>query len=144
VTYTESPSEEELYDLTRDPWELVDLSEDRGYAALRTSLAARLSGIWDLRSGVTIADLIGFLVIGCIVGGLARVSRRGSALPIWSTILLGSAGALLGGWLVGDVITPEDDALPWVAAILAAVALVGVVRLAPLVRRAARRAHGVP
>jgi arylsulfatase A-like enzyme/uncharacterized membrane protein YeaQ/YmgE (transglycosylase-associated protein family) len=130
VTYIETPSQSELYDLTSDPWELRDLSDDPAHAAVRSSLSARLSRIWDLRSGVTIPDVLGFLLLGCIVGALARFVVPGDdPMPIWMTIVLGAVAAFLSGSLVAEVITPDNQGVPWMAAILAAGALVLLVRL---------------
>ncbi len=130
VTYTEAPSRSELYDLTSDPWELTDLSDDPAHAAVRSSLAARLSRIWDLRSGATIAEVFGFLLIGCIVGALTRfVVPRKDPMPTWVPIVLGAVGAFLGGLLLAEVITPDNDGVPRIAAIMAAAGFVVLVRL---------------
>ena len=79
---------------------------------------------------MTIGEVFGFLLIGCIVGPLARFIVPGDdPMPIWMTIVLGAVGAFLGGWLLADVITPHNEGIPWIAAILAAAALVVLVRL---------------
>lgn len=130
VTYTEAPSQSELYDLTIDPWELTDLSDDPAHAAVRSSLASRLTRIWDLPSGATLAEVFGFLMIGCVLGSVARFIVPGNdPMPIWTTIVVGAVGGTLGGWLLAEVITPDNDGVPWIAAILAAGALVLLVRL---------------
>ena len=83
---------------------------------------------------MTIGEVLGYLLVGCIVGPLARFLVPGEdPMPIWMTIVLGAVGAFLGGWLLAEVITPDNDGVPWIAAILAAAALVVVVRL---IRRA--------
>lgn len=77
-----------------------------------------------------IGEVFGFLLIGCIVGPLARFIVPGEdPMPIWMTIVLGAVGAFLGGWLLAEVITPDNDGVPWVAAIVAAAALVALARL---------------
>jgi uncharacterized membrane protein YeaQ/YmgE (transglycosylase-associated protein family) len=82
---------------------------------------------------MSIGEIFGFLLIGCIVGPLARFIVPGDdPMPIWMTIVLGAIGAFLGGWLLAEVITPDNEGVPWIAAILAAAALV---MLARLVRR---------
>jgi len=82
---------------------------------------------------MTIGDVLGFLLIGCIVGPLARFIVPGQdPMPVWMTIVLGAVGAFLGGWLLAEVITPDNEGVPWIAAIVAAAALV---MLARLVRR---------
>jgi uncharacterized membrane protein YeaQ/YmgE (transglycosylase-associated protein family) len=79
---------------------------------------------------MTIGEVFGFLLIGCIVGPLARFIVPGDdPMPIWMTIVLGAVGAFLGGWLLAEVITPDNKGVPWIAAILAGAALVVVVRL---------------
>jgi uncharacterized membrane protein YeaQ/YmgE (transglycosylase-associated protein family) len=86
---------------------------------------------------MTIGEVFGYLVVGCIVGPLARFLVPGEdPMPIWVTIVLGAIGAFLGGWLLAEVITPDNDGVPWIAAILAAAALVVIVRL---VRRGTTR-----
>jgi uncharacterized membrane protein YeaQ/YmgE (transglycosylase-associated protein family) len=79
---------------------------------------------------MTIGEVFGFLLVGCIVGPVARFIVPGDdPMPIWMTIVLGAVGAFLGGWLLADVITPHNEGIPWIAAILAAAALVVLVRL---------------
>jgi uncharacterized membrane protein YeaQ/YmgE (transglycosylase-associated protein family) len=86
---------------------------------------------------MTIGEVVGYLAVGCVVGPLARFLVPGEdPMPIWMTILLGAIGAFLGGWLLAEVITPDNDGVPWIAAILAAAALVVIVRL---VRRGTTR-----
>jgi uncharacterized membrane protein YeaQ/YmgE (transglycosylase-associated protein family) len=80
--------------------------------------------------GMTIGEVFGFLLVGCIVGPVARFIVPGDdPMPIWMTIVLGAVGAFLGGWLLADVITPHNEGIPWIAAILAAAVLVVLVRL---------------
>jgi uncharacterized membrane protein YeaQ/YmgE (transglycosylase-associated protein family) len=79
---------------------------------------------------MTIGEVLGFLLVGCIVGPIARFVVPGDdPMPIWMTIVLGAVGAFLGGWLLAEVITPGNEGVPWIAAILAAAALVVLVRL---------------
>lgn len=79
---------------------------------------------------MTIGEVLGYLLVGCIVGPLARFIVPGEdPMPIWMTIVLGAIGAFLGGWLLAEVITPDNEGVPWIAAILAAAALVILVRL---------------
>jgi uncharacterized membrane protein YeaQ/YmgE (transglycosylase-associated protein family) len=79
---------------------------------------------------MTIGEVLGYLLVGCIVGPLARFIVPGEdPMPVWMTIVLGAVGAFLGGWLLAEVITPDNDGVPWIAATLAAAALVGIVRL---------------
>lgn len=77
-----------------------------------------------------LGEILGFLLVGCIVGPIARFVVPGDdPMPIWMTIVLGAIGAFLGGWLLAEVITPDNEGIPWIAAIVAAAALVVLVRL---------------
>jgi uncharacterized membrane protein YeaQ/YmgE (transglycosylase-associated protein family) len=77
-----------------------------------------------------IGEVLGFLLVGCIVGPIARFIVPGDdPMPIWMTIVLGAIGAFLGGWLLAEIITPKNEGIPWIAAILAAAGLVVLVRL---------------
>jgi uncharacterized membrane protein YeaQ/YmgE (transglycosylase-associated protein family) len=79
---------------------------------------------------MTIGEILGYLLIGCVVGPIARLLVPGEdPMPIWLTIVIGAVGAFIGGWLLSDVITPGNDGVPWIAAILAAAGLVLLVRL---------------
>jgi uncharacterized membrane protein YeaQ/YmgE (transglycosylase-associated protein family) len=79
---------------------------------------------------MTLGEVLGYLLVGCIVGPLARFIVPGDdPMPIWMTIVLGAIGAFLGGWLLAEVITPDNEGIPWVAAVLAAAGLVVLVRL---------------
>jgi arylsulfatase A-like enzyme len=132
VTYTASPSELELYDLTSDPWELTNLAGDPAHAGIRSSLVGTLSRIWDLRSGITFAHAIGFASVGGIVGGVAHLAgRRRERTSWWVGSALGSTGALLGGWLLVETIAPEDELLWWIGAALAGGLLVVLLQVVP-------------
>ena len=79
---------------------------------------------------MTIGEVLGYLLVGCIVGPIARFVVPGDdPMPIWMTIVLGALGAFLGGWLLADVITPGNEGIPWIAAIVAGAGLVLLVRL---------------
>ncbi len=72
--------------------------------------------------------MIGFIVFGLIVGGLARLLVPGrQQLSIWMTLLLGLVGSVIGGVVAnalgtGDVF--ELNILGSIVAILAAIALI--------------------
>jgi uncharacterized membrane protein YeaQ/YmgE (transglycosylase-associated protein family) len=79
---------------------------------------------------MTLGEVLGYLLVGCIVGPIARFIVPGDdPMPIWMTVVLGAIGAFLGGWLLAEVITPDNEGIPWVAAVLAAAGLVVLVRL---------------
>jgi uncharacterized membrane protein YeaQ/YmgE (transglycosylase-associated protein family) len=71
-----------------------------------------------------ITSIIGYVVVGAIVGVVARFLVPGDdPLGIIGTIALGIVGALVGGWVAGAIF--EDTAgVDWIAAIVAAVLLV--------------------
>lgn len=79
---------------------------------------------------MTIGMAIGFLLIGCVVGPVARFIVPGDdPMPIWMTVVVGAVGAFLGGWFLAEVITPDNDGVPWIASIVGAAALVVLLRL---------------
>jgi uncharacterized membrane protein YeaQ/YmgE (transglycosylase-associated protein family) len=74
-------------------------------------------------------EFLGYLLIGVIVGPLARLLIPGDdPMPWWMTIVVGAVGALIGGWLA-QYITPDNEGVPWIASILGAAVLVAALRL---------------
>ncbi len=75
-----------------------------------------------------VLDFIGFLIMGAIVGAIARFVVPGEdPMPWWGTVILGAVAAILGGW-IASVITPDNRGFPWIGALIAGVALVLLVR----------------
>ncbi len=77
---------------------------------------------------MTVTGIISALIIGLIIGALARLVLPGKqSIPIWLTILLGIVGAILGTLLaqnIGVAVTPGID---WIEiALQIAIAAVGV------------------
>jgi uncharacterized membrane protein YeaQ/YmgE (transglycosylase-associated protein family) len=77
---------------------------------------------------VTVTGIISALVIGLVIGALARLVVPGRQdIPIWLTIVIGALGAIVGTALaqvVGVAVTPGID---WIELVLqVAVAAVGV------------------
>lgn len=74
--------------------------------------------------------LIGFLLAGLIIGGLARLVRSGQQrLSLLATLLLGIAGSVVGGIvanLLGTGTIFELNVLGFIVAVVAAAALIGV------------------
>jgi len=69
--------------------------------------------------------IIGYIIVGCIIGPLARLLVPGEdPMPWWATILVGIGGALIGGLLFEEIITPDNSGVPWIASVLGAVLLV--------------------
>ena len=66
---------------------------------------------------------LGYLVGGAVIGILARLLKPGADPMGWIlTILLGVAGAWIGGWLSAEL-GVENRLLVWAIAILAAIVL---------------------
>ncbi len=77
---------------------------------------------------MTVTGIISALVIGLVIGALARLVVPGRQdIPIWLTIVIGALGAIVGTALaqvVGVAVTPGID---WIELVLqVAVAAVGV------------------
>ncbi|RBY80970.1 hypothetical protein DQ238_07175 [Geodermatophilus sp. TF02-6] len=74
--------------------------------------------------------MLGLIVVGLIIGALARLIKPGKQrLSILATLLLGIVGALIGGviasWLgTGNIF--ELNVLGFIVAVIAAVLLIGV------------------
>lgn len=75
-------------------------------------------------------NILGLIVVGLIIGALARLIKPGrQRLSILATLLLGVVGALIGGFIAsllgtGDIF--ELNVLGFILAVVAAVILVGV------------------
>jgi uncharacterized membrane protein YeaQ/YmgE (transglycosylase-associated protein family) len=66
-----------------------------------------------------IGRIVGLVVVGLIVGGLGRLVRPGpDPMPIWLTIAIGLASAIVAGVLIHGV-------LGFILAVLIAALLVG-------------------
>ncbi|TQN40672.1 putative membrane protein YeaQ/YmgE (transglycosylase-associated protein family) [Blastococcus colisei] len=74
-------------------------------------------------------DILGLIVIGLVIGALARLILPGKQrISIVATLALGVLGALIGGWIAsllgtGDIF--ELNVLGFVLAVIAAIVLVG-------------------
>ena len=73
---------------------------------------------------VDIGSIIGYIIVGAIVGVLARFLVPGDdPMGIIGTIVLGILGALIGGWVAGAIF-PDTAGIDWIASIIAAIVLV--------------------
>jgi uncharacterized membrane protein YeaQ/YmgE (transglycosylase-associated protein family) len=82
----------------------------------------------DKGSDIDVASILGYVVVGAIVGVLARFLVPGhDPMGIIATIVLGIVGAVIGGWVAGEIFA-ETEGVDWIASILAAVLLVLVWR----------------
>lgn len=74
--------------------------------------------------------MIGFLVAGLVIGALARLVKPGKQnLSVVMTLLLGLAGAVIGGVIANLLGTGgiwELNIIGFVVAVVSAVALIGV------------------
>lgn len=75
-------------------------------------------------------QIIGLLIVGLIIGALARLIKPGKQkLGIAVTMLLGVVGALIGGWLaslLGTGSITELNFLGFIMALVVAVLLIGL------------------
>jgi uncharacterized membrane protein YeaQ/YmgE (transglycosylase-associated protein family) len=75
-------------------------------------------------------DILGLIVVGLIIGALARLLKPGKQnMSILATMVLGVLGALIGGFIAslfgtGDIF--ELNILGFILAVVAAVILVGL------------------
>ena len=68
-----------------------------------------------------IGRIIGLILVGLIVGALGRLVHPGrDPMPIWLTIVIGVAAALIAGLILGGL-------LGFILAVVIAAVLVGVV-----------------
>jgi uncharacterized membrane protein YeaQ/YmgE (transglycosylase-associated protein family) len=84
---------------------------------------------------MTVTGIIAAIVIGAIIGGLARLILPGKQnIPIWLTIVVGIAAALIGTFLARALgISTDTDGIDWlellvqlVVAVIAVGAVVGI------------------
>jgi uncharacterized membrane protein YeaQ/YmgE (transglycosylase-associated protein family) len=82
------------------------------------------------KENAVLLDILGLIVVGLIIGALARLIKPGrQRMSIIATLLLGVVGALIGGFIAsllgtGDIF--ELNVLGFILAVVAAVLLVGV------------------
>jgi uncharacterized membrane protein YeaQ/YmgE (transglycosylase-associated protein family) len=84
---------------------------------------------------IDIGNILWFVIVGAVIGIIARLIVPGtSGMGFLITIVVGIAGAVIGGWLAGEVFE-ETQGVDWLASILVAVFLVWIVA------RASRRRY---
>jgi len=87
-------------------------------------MASVLAAVGDKGDSVDIGSIIGFVVVGIIVGVLARFLVPGDdPMGIIGTIVLGILGAVIGGWAAGAIFK-DTAGVDWIASVVAAVLLV--------------------
>jgi uncharacterized membrane protein YeaQ/YmgE (transglycosylase-associated protein family) len=81
-----------------------------------------------IRLDTDIGSILGYILVGLIVGLLARVLVPGrDPVGLLGTLVIGVVGAVLGGWLAGAFFQ-ETEGVDWLASIGVAVVLVLLVR----------------
>jgi uncharacterized membrane protein YeaQ/YmgE (transglycosylase-associated protein family) len=78
----------------------------------------------DKGNDLDVGSIIGYIVVGIVVGVLARFLVPGrDPMGLLGTIVLGILGALIGGWAAGAIFN-DTAGVDWIASIVAAVLLV--------------------
>lgn len=77
-----------------------------------------------------LGQIIAMVVVGAVVGALARLLLRGDQqISILWTIVLGAVGAILGAWLaglIGVAVTISLGLIRWIFSVAAAMILINV------------------
>jgi uncharacterized membrane protein YeaQ/YmgE (transglycosylase-associated protein family) len=82
----------------------------------------------NIRLDTDIGSILGYILVGLIVGLLARLLVPGrDSVGLLGTLVIGVVGAVLGGWLAGAFFR-ETEGVDWLASIGVAVVLVLLVR----------------
>ena len=75
-------------------------------------------------------QIIGVVVVGAVVGALARLLLKGDQrISILWTIVLGAVGAAAGAWLaglIGVAVTISVGVMRWIFSVVAAMILINV------------------
>ena len=75
-------------------------------------------------------QLIAMVVVGAVVGALARLFLKGDQrISILWTLVLGAVGAVLGAWLaglIGVAVTISLGLIRWIFSVVAAMILINV------------------
>lgn len=78
-------------------------------------------------------QIIGLLIVGLIIGAVARLVKPGrQSIGIGLTLLLGVVGALVGGWLaslMGRGSITELNVVGFILAVIVAVLLIGLAEM---------------
>ena len=74
-------------------------------------------------SSVDIGSILGYIVVGLVVGVLARFLLPGrDPMGLIATIIVGILGAVIGGWVAGAIFA-DTAGVDWIASIIAAIVL---------------------
>jgi uncharacterized membrane protein YeaQ/YmgE (transglycosylase-associated protein family) len=81
-----------------------------------------------IRFDIDIGSILGYVVVGLIVGLLARLLLPGrDPIGFFRTLVVGIVGAVLGGWLAGAFFA-KTEGVDWLASIGVAIVLLVLVR----------------
>jgi uncharacterized membrane protein YeaQ/YmgE (transglycosylase-associated protein family) len=79
-------------------------------------------------SSVDVGSILGYIVVGLVVGVLARFLLPGrDPMGLIGTIIVGILGAVIGGWAAGAIFK-DTSGVDWIASIIAAIVLLLVWR----------------
>jgi uncharacterized membrane protein YeaQ/YmgE (transglycosylase-associated protein family) len=79
------------------------------------------------RIDLDLGTILLYVLIGAVIGVIARLIVPGTGGMGWLiTIVVGILGAVIGGWLAGELFA-ETEGVDWIASILVATILVFVV-----------------
>jgi uncharacterized membrane protein YeaQ/YmgE (transglycosylase-associated protein family) len=83
-------------------------------------------------SDMTVSGIISAIIVGLIIGALGRLAVPGSqAIPIWLTILIGIAAAIIGTLLANALDVGRTTGIDWIELFIqVALAAVGVMLVA--------------
>jgi uncharacterized membrane protein YeaQ/YmgE (transglycosylase-associated protein family) len=89
---------------------------------------------------MTATGIISAIIIGLIIGALGRLAVPGrQAIPIWLTILIGIAAALVGSLIANALDVGSTRGVDWIELLIQiALAAVGVMLVAGSYARGAR------
>ena len=78
-----------------------------------------------------IGNIIGWIIMGAIIGALARLVKPGKqSISIVATIILGILGSVIGGWITSlfgyNNANGGGSWIGWIVAIIVAVVLIGI------------------
>jgi uncharacterized membrane protein YeaQ/YmgE (transglycosylase-associated protein family) len=102
--------------------------EPEGMAAALAAVPLAAAKGDNFRLDTDIGSILGYILVGLIVGLLARVLVPGrDPIGLLGTLVIGVVGAVLGGWLAGAFFQ-ETEGVDWLASIGVAVLLVLLTR----------------
>jgi len=93
-----------------------------------TTLLGVLAKGGHIRINLDVVSILGYILVGLIVGMVARLIVPGrDPIGLLGTLVIGIIGAVIGGWLAGEVFA-ETQGVDWIASILVAAVLVLLLR----------------